>query len=153
MYKRDLVRGATMLLKESDTRKSVSVPKKVFHISDDDGNHKDFAVKSADKEVSYTMDDVENILNACLEVIKESLKNGEPVSIAGFGTFGLKYREPRSTRDINTGQPITIEGRYVPKFLFGEALRTSARVYGAMLQDKEDVITSGYSGDAWEDDD
>lgn len=136
MNKKELTRRAAEVLRKGSARKTVPVPRQVFHISDDDGNHKDFVVKKRDKEVLYTIDDVGIILDAVIFAIKESLKHGDPVTIHGFGTFGLKYRKPRQTKSLGTNDTITIDGRFVPKFSFGNDLRLCAKIYEMSLDDR-----------------
>lgn len=136
MNRRDLTRNAAEVLRRNSARKIITIPKQVLHISDDSGTQKDFVVKRADKEVLYTIDDVGIILDALICVIKDSLKTGEPVSIHGFGTFGLKYRKPRQTKQVNTDDTITIDGRFVPKFSFGNDLRLCAKIYEMSFDDR-----------------
>lgn len=135
MNKRQLVSRVAEVMRLNNIRKQVLVPKKVLHISDDDGNHKDFIVKSADKNVLFSVDDVENILDAIIQVVEESLKVGEPVTIQGFGTLGLKYRKARVTKQVGTDEWIDVAARYVPKFSFGNDLRMAAKLYELSLDD------------------
>ena len=136
MNKKELTRKAAYVLRKSSARNTVSFPRQVFHISNDEGNQKDFVVKKADKEVLYTIDDVGIILDALIFAIKESLKVGDPVTIHGFGTFGLKYRKPRQTKQLGTDDTITIDGRFVPKFSFGNDLRLCAKIYEMSFDDR-----------------
>lgn len=135
MNRKELVRRIASVMRENNVRKPVSSPKQVFHISDDDGNTKDFVIRKTDKSVLFTADDVEAIVDACLFVIEEAMKRGEPVSIRGFGTLGLKYRKPRATKKLGTDEWVDIDARYVPKFTFGNDLRMCAKVYELSLQD------------------
>lgn len=135
MNKRQLVSRIAEVMRLNNVRKQVLVPKKVLHISDDDGNHKDFVVKSADKNVLFSVDDVENVIDAAIQVIEESLKVGEPVTVQGFGTLGLKYRKARATKQVGTDEWIDIAARYVPKFSFGNDLRMAAKLYELSLSD------------------
>ena len=135
MNKRQLASRTAEVMRKNNIRKSVLVPKKVFHISDDEGNTKNFVVKSADKNVLFSVDDVETILDTALQVIAESLKTGEPVTIQGFGSFGLKYRKARATKQVGTDKWIDVAARYVPKFSFGNNLRMAAKLYELSLED------------------
>ena len=135
MNRRDFVRCIASTMRENNVRQPVSSPKQVFHISDDDGNTKDFVVKKTDKSVIFTADDIEAVLDAALYVIEESLKRGEPVSIRGFGSLGLKYRKPRATKKMGTGEWVEIDARYIPKFSFGNDLRLCAKIYELSLND------------------
>lgn len=136
MNRRDLARTAADVLRKNSVRKTITIPKQVLHISDDSGIQKDFTVKRADKEVLYTIDDVNAILDALICVIKDSLKSGDSVSIHGLGTFGLKYRKPRTTKSIDSDDTITIDGRFVPKFSFGNDLKLCAKIYEMSFEDR-----------------
>lgn len=59
MNRKELVRRIANVMRENNIRKPVSSQKQVFHISDDEGNTKDFVVKKTDKGVLFTYDDVE----------------------------------------------------------------------------------------------
>lgn len=135
MNRKELVRRVASVMRENNVRKPVSSPKQVFHISDDDGNTKDFVIRKTDKSVLFTADDVEAIVDACLFVVEDAMKRGEPVSIRGFGTLGLKYRKPRATKKLGTDEWVDIDARYIPKFTFGNDLRMCAKVYELSLQD------------------
>ena len=136
MKKKELISCISASLRDSDYRKSVRVPRHTFHISDDDGNTKDFVVQQSDKKVALTVEDVEKVVNTCFELIGESLKRGEPVTIVGFGTFGLKYRSPRRVPLFSGDGFMEVEAHYVPVFKFGDKLRACGRLYEESLKDK-----------------
>ena len=80
MNKRELVKAAANAAKENGLRKYVSTPKKVFFVSDEDGNTKQFVAQGSDSAVLYNAKDVEAIFEMLLYSIKEALKNGEDVT-------------------------------------------------------------------------
>lgn len=135
MKKLDLARRVNEILRENNIRKSIRTPKHYFYISDDDGRTRQFVVKETEKSVIYTEKDVLAIIDACINAIMESLKRGEEINIKGFGTLGLKYRQPRKTKRPGTEEWIDIEGRYIPKFTFGNQLRMCAKVYEVSIGD------------------
>ena len=137
MFKRDLVQQVTAELRDSGYRKPVTVPKHVLHVSDDEGNQKDFVIKQSDRNTYLTLQDVSKTVDAVFSVIAESIRRGESVSIPGFGKFGVKYRQPRATKMVGTDEWITIEGRYVPSFSFGKELQMCAKAYENQLKDEE----------------
>jgi DNA-binding protein HU-beta len=53
------------------------------------------------------------------------LKKGEPVSIAGFGTFAVRKRSPRMGRNPKTGEPVQINSAKVPIFKSASALKNN----------------------------
>ena len=76
------------------------------------------------------------IVDTCLAVITDSLKRGEELNIRGFGVLGLHKRAPRRAKIPGTEDWVEVEGRYVPKFYFGNDLRMAARVYELSLDEK-----------------
>lgn len=62
-------------------------------------------------------------LDATMESIKKSLKNGEPVSLVGFGTFYVGKRAARNGRNPQTGATIKINAAMIPKFRAGKGLK------------------------------
>ncbi len=140
MNKRELIRRVTEALRENNMRKPISVKKHTFHITDEEGNAADFLIKQQNKSVLYTVDDTTSIIDACLAVIVDAIKNGEEVSIQGFGSLGLHYRAARRTKEPNSGEWCEIEARYVPKFAFGKDLRMAARIYEVSLSEMPEQL-------------
>ena len=56
--------------------------------------------------------------------IASSLKKGQKVTIVGFGTFLVAKRKARKGRNPQTGAPIKIAARKVPKFSPGKELKS-----------------------------
>lgn len=62
-------------------------------------------------------------LDGALEAMKSALKNGEAVTLAGFGSFYVGERAARTGRNPRTGKAIEIEAAKIPKFRPGKALK------------------------------
>ena len=62
-------------------------------------------------------------LDAALDAIKTALKNGDEVSLVGFGLFCVDERAARVGRNPSTGEAITIKAAKVPKFRAGKGLK------------------------------
>lgn len=62
-------------------------------------------------------------LDAVVEAITESLKEGDSVSLVGFGVFSVKERAARTGRNPQTGEPIEIKAANIPSFKAGKALK------------------------------
>ena len=62
-------------------------------------------------------------LDAAVNSIKVSLKNGEGVTLVGFGSFYVGKRTARAGRNPRTGATIKIKAAKVPKFRAGKALK------------------------------
>ena len=72
---------------------------------------------------SLTKADSGRALDATIEAITESLTNGEPVTLIGFGTFEVRDRAARSGRNPRTGETIQIKASKNPAFKAGKALK------------------------------
>lgn len=66
-------------------------------------------------------------LESTLSAITESLKDGDPVQLVGFGTFKVNHRAARTGRNPQTGKEIQIAEANVPAFVAGKALKESVK--------------------------
>ena len=64
-------------------------------------------------------------LEQILASIGDSLKDGEPVQLIGFGTFKVNHRAARIGRNPQTGEDIQIKAANVPTFVSGKSLKES----------------------------
>ncbi len=62
-------------------------------------------------------------VDTVLEVITEALKNGNSVTLVGFGTFSTRRREARTGRNPRTGEPIQIGASNLAVFKAGKDLK------------------------------
>lgn len=62
-------------------------------------------------------------LDATLQAITDSLKQSDPVSLIGFGTFLVRDRAARTGRNPQTGATIQIAAARTPAFKPGRALK------------------------------
>lgn len=131
----DFIKKVAAVLRENNIKKSVSMPKAVFTISDKSGNKKDFSVASPPGEVNYTIDDVDKIVQAAYAVIEDSVKRGEDISFYGIGKFVLRKMKGTMHKAPGTDDWYEIPSRYVLKFKPGASLRMAAQVYNNKLKD------------------
>ena len=71
--------------------------------------------------------DAEKFTGAFVDVIAETLKQGEKIQIVGFGTFEVKDRPARKARNPRTGEEIDIAATKAPVFRIGKALKDSVK--------------------------
>lgn len=147
MNKKEFVGRVVNILRENNLRKPVSVKRHTFHITDSEGNEADFHIKQRDKQVTYTMDDVSNVIDACMAAVIEALKNGDEVNFSGFGKIGVHYRAARRTKEPTSGEWCEIEAHYVPKASYGIELKRAARVYEASLEEAKRLAIPEPDGD------
>ena len=69
----------------------------------------------------------QDAVDCVLSTITQALKGKDSVTITGFGTFKVSKREARKGRNPQTGEEINIEGKYVPKFVPGKALKDAVK--------------------------
>jgi DNA-binding protein HU-beta len=67
--------------------------------------------------------DTASVVNALLKEIEVTLKAGEQIAIAGFGSFKVVDRPAREARNPRTGEKITVPASKVPKFVPGKGLK------------------------------
>jgi len=79
------------------------------------------------KDTGITKAKAEAAFNSIVGSITGTLKKGQKVTIVGFGTFSVAKRKPRTGRNPQTGAPIKIAGRKVPKFAAGSELKKAVR--------------------------
>ena len=66
-------------------------------------------------------------IDAFLGAVKKALKKGDKVSLIGFGTFSVAKRAARKGRNPQTGAPLKIAAKKVPKFKAGKALKDAVK--------------------------
>ncbi|MEO1433976.1 MAG: HU family DNA-binding protein [Bacteroidota bacterium] len=64
-------------------------------------------------------------LNATIAAITDALKDGNKVTLVGFGTYSISRRDARTGRNPQTGAPIQIAAKNVVKFKAGKELSDS----------------------------
>ena len=86
-------------------------------------NKADLIRAAAAKDDSLTQGDVAKSLDAILASIEDSLCNGDPVMLIGFGTFEVRHRSARTGRNPQTGESIQIAASSNAAFKAGSKLK------------------------------
>lgn len=79
------------------------------------------------KTLGGTKAEAERAVDAMINSVVESLKQGEEVSIAGLGIFSTKMRASRTARNPRTGESIEVPAQRVPKFRPAKALKEEVK--------------------------
>lgn len=74
-----------------------------------------------------TKADAERAMDALMDAIVGTMKEGGEVSIAGFGVFSVRDRAARMARNPRTGEPIQVPAMRVPKFKAAKGLKDAIR--------------------------
>jgi DNA-binding protein HU-beta len=85
-------------------------------------NKQDLAAAVADS-TNLTKADASKAVDAIFDVITQTLKKGDDVRLAGFGTFRVAKRAARTGRNPQTGATINIPASKQPKFSAGKGLK------------------------------
>jgi DNA-binding protein HU-beta len=67
--------------------------------------------------------DASRAVDAVIATITRALKNGDTVTLVGFGTFDVRKRAARTGRNPRTGEEIKIAASMNPGFKAGKALK------------------------------
>ncbi|MGI8784879.1 MAG: HU family DNA-binding protein [Acidobacteriota bacterium] len=84
-------------------------------------------VEAVAKQTGLSKSAAQGAVDAVVDNISKSLKKGQSVTLVGFGTFSVSKRKARTGRNPQTGEPIKISARKVPKFSAGKALKDDVR--------------------------
>ena len=80
-------------------------------------------VAAVAEKSGLTKKDAEKAVSSVIDVIVESVANGEKVQLVGFGTFEQRQRNARTGCDPRTKQQIEIPASKVPAFKAGNAFK------------------------------
>lgn len=71
--------------------------------------------------------DAGRALDGITDAIGGALKNGDQVTLVGFGTFSVRERAERKGRNPQTGEEITIKAAKIPSFKAGKGLKDTIK--------------------------
>ncbi len=88
-------------------------------------NKSDLAKKLHNELNTLDQDDVEKSVNIILRLISDTLSKGDRVEVRNFGTFSIRSREQRISRNPRTGTSVLVEAKYHPYFRASKLLKDS----------------------------
>ena len=80
-------------------------------------------IDAVDDDSDLTKASAARALDSAIENITNALRDGNSVTLVGFGTFTVRQREARMGRNPRTGEAIQIKASRVPGFKAGKALK------------------------------
>lgn len=90
--------------------------------------NKNVLIENLSAKLGVPRSEAERMLNTLVDVITETLKKGEEVSITGFGQFMVSNRAARAgVNPQNPTERIQIGATKVPKFRAGKGLKEAVR--------------------------
>lgn len=84
---------------------------------------RDLVNKVSDKLDGYYKQDIAQAVDILLDTITQSLIEGRRVEIRGFGSFSVRSRKPRSTKNPKTGKMMHIPPRKTLHFTMSKSLK------------------------------
>ena len=79
------------------------------------------------ENLGFTKKDVTAVVEAMVDVVKETVASGEDVKVAGLGTFTIVERAEREGRNPATGETMTIPASKSPKFKAAKAFKDAVK--------------------------
>ena len=80
-------------------------------------------VDAVAESANLTKADSGRAIDSLIDIVTATLKAGDTVAIAGFGTFSVGDRAARTGRNPQTGETMEIPAAKSPKFKAGKALK------------------------------
>lgn len=80
-------------------------------------------INAVAEKTGFSKKDTDKAVAAVIDTIVEAMKNGDKVSLVGFGVFEVKERAARVGHNPRTNEQIEIPASKVPQFKAGKALK------------------------------
>ncbi len=79
------------------------------------------------REIAFKADlslkDAQKAFDSMVEVVASTLKKGDKIILAGFGTFELRQKQERLGVNPRTGERVLIEAQNTPVLRFGDMFK------------------------------
>ena len=90
----------------------------------------DLVHKTSESLEGYLKKDISKAVDIIIETMTESLNQGKRVEIRGFGSFSVRTRKARKTKNPKTGKVMDIPPRKTLHFAMSKSLQ------GALIEKK-----------------
>ncbi|MBM7064312.1 HU family DNA-binding protein [Neisseria elongata] len=78
-------------------------------------------------EAELSKHDAAGFVDAFVSVVTQELKDGNDVTLVGFGVFHVSERAERQGRNPQTGETLTIPATRKPRFRAGKPLKEAVK--------------------------
>ena len=85
-------------------------------------------IKEISKESNLTQKDCKLCLDVITSLISKALKDGDNISLVGFGKFEAKKRNARTFFNPKTKKSINMPESVIPSFKAGKSLKDAVNV-------------------------
>ena len=90
-------------------------------------NKSDLLVKLKTKRDLFSEEDLESSVNLILQFISRTLEEANRIEIRNFGTFSVRKRKKRLSRNPKTGTSVLVEPKNHPYFRASKNLKESLK--------------------------
>ena len=73
----------------------------------------------------FSENDIERSVNSIINLISKSLSKSQRIEVRNFGTFSIRSREERLSRNPKTGTSVLVEAKHHPYFRASKNLKKS----------------------------
>ena len=84
---------------------------------------RDLVEKTTESLDGYLKKDISKAVDIIIETMSESLNQGDRVEIRGFGSFSVRKRKARQTKNPKTGQVMNIPPRKTLHFAMSKSIK------------------------------
>lgn len=77
------------------------------------------------RENFLNKEDLDQTVNTILSLISNSLSSGDRIEIRNFGTFSIRSRKQRISRNPKTGTSVLVDAKHHPYFRASKHLKES----------------------------
>ena len=85
-----------------------------------------FATRLSEK-LKVSKAEAGRIVDEVTDLVKVTLRRGDRVRFPGFGTFRVSKRKARVARNPQTGEPVKVPARTVPRFTPAKELKAAIK--------------------------
>ena len=84
---------------------------------------RDLVEKTTDNLKGYLKKDIGKAVDIIIETMSESLDQGDRIEIRGFGSFSIRNRKARQTKNPKTGKVMDIPPRKTLHFAMSKSMK------------------------------
>lgn len=84
-------------------------------------------IKAVAEKANVSQKEAKNVIDAALDVIADTLKQGQKVTLTGFGTFEVRERQAREGVNPQTREKINIPATKTPGFSASSTLKEAVK--------------------------
>ncbi|HXX38419.1 MAG TPA: HU family DNA-binding protein [bacterium] len=85
-----------------------------------------FAARLAER-LKTSKAEAHRVVETTIGLITTALKKRDPIRFVGFGVFRVSHRKARTARNPQTGAPVNVPARTVPRFTASKDLKEAVK--------------------------